>query len=175
MGILGRILTIFISAVVSYLNNPTLPYIQIAFNTFGVTLVVFIAFVLFDAIFSVPYERIKEQNDNIVVLKGVQNKKEAIKFLEKQRKEGVNLRNQGMNILHNSRIDSWWEDHTNWRKKTKDGIAILDKSMDMNWYTLNTFEPKREFANAINIKHRKYLQMFDEWLDRLDRVILSLR
>jgi len=87
------------------------------------------------------------------------------------RKEGVELRNQGESILHIDQVKPWWDKHLEWREKTADTIKLIDVSKSNKWKTLDTFRPKRNFPKAYNQDVQKKLQMFDEWLSRLDKLI----
>ena len=123
---------------------------------------------------SSPFMIIREQDNKIANLKSVSDRKSIIGKLVELREEGTKLRNSGQTILHQSGIEPWWGKHLEWREKTKATIALLDPNKANQWGILNTYIPKRGFPNAINNLHRKYLQMFDAWLDRLQEVIDKL-
>ncbi len=77
--------------------------------------------------------------------------------------------------MHQDSIESWWEDHLEWRYKSIYTIGLLDKNIATKWAVLDTFTPKRPFPAAISPDHRKKLQMFDAWLERLVDVIEELK
>ena len=52
-------------------------------------------------------------------------------------------------------------------------MAMLDSSKASQWGTLGLYTKRRGFPNAINARHRKYLEMFDAWLDRLQAAIIK--
>lgn len=94
-----------------------------------------------------------------------------IEMLLDLRKEGVELRNEGERILHFDQVRPWWDKHLDWRSRTADTIKLVDVNKCNKWKTLDTFKPKRKFASAFNQDVQKKLQMFDEWLSRLDSLI----
>jgi hypothetical protein len=91
------------------------------------------------------------------------------------RSEGVKIRNRGQALVHGDSIQSWWQDHLDWRESTAKMIGLLDKNLAETWKVLGTFTPKRAFPNVLSPEHRHKLLMFDAWLERLDEVIAELR
>lgn len=125
-------------------------------------------------LYNAPFEIIKEQDGLIASLKFISDRKSIIGNLVELRKEGTELRNRGETLFHQSEIEPWWNLHLKWREKTKATMALLDPNKANQWETLNLYTPRRDFPKALNGQHRKYLQMFDVWLDRLQVEIDAL-
>jgi hypothetical protein len=170
LGVWGKVISIILSTIVAYfveqVFSPT-----IFIRTFLYMLIAYAVIAVFYAIVIHPYKIIKEQKYTISFLRDKVNRENIILSLSAQRAMGVALRNRGEILLSESSIQGWWNEHLNWHNNTKQLIAILDESKSLQWNTLDKFQPKRGFPNAINQDHRHKLQMFDEWLDRLDKLI----
>ena len=118
-----------------------------------------------------PFDILKEQDNIILGLKKTDDREKIIEQLSHLFVEGTELRNKGQSVVHESIAESWWNSHLEWREKTKSKIALLDQSKATQWNTLGLYTPKRRIPQAINPLHEKRVQMFDEWLTRLDMLI----
>lgn len=121
-----------------------------------------------------PFMIIKEQDNFIANLEKIADRKSIIGRLTELFSEGTNLRNRGEALMHKSRVESWWNEHLEWRNKTKSTMALLDPNMAKQWWTLGLYTPRRAFPHALDPLHGKRLQMFDAWLDRLQENIQQL-
>jgi len=117
-----------------------------------------------------PLRIIKEQDRIITGYEKVSSKKAIIHQLTQQFISGTVLRNKGQGLIHESRIDPWWEEFIEWKRETKAIISILDENVADRWWTLGTYTNKRLFPKALTQEQRKKLQMFDAWLERLDKL-----
>ena len=131
----------------------------------------FLAITFFVNLIRAPYLIVKEQDTIIENLKKIKSRENIYSQLLRLRKQGVVLRNQGNNLIHESSIEPWWQEHLVWRKTTANVLGLLDKNVADRWKVLDTFTPKRSFPGAITPDHRHKLQMFDAWLERLDKII----
>lgn len=165
VGVRGVIIDIVIAFLVSYIFSATvsdrLQLGVIAGVTLLVALLFYILVSLFFIIFKVPqaaYETV-----------------EIINRIIELRSKGVKIRNRGQALVYQDSVQSWWQDHLDWRDKTAKVIGLLDKNLADSWKVLGTFTPKRDFPNALSPEHRHKMLMFDAWLERLDEVIAELR
>lgn len=122
-----------------------------------------------------PFRIIKEQDSIISSFEKVTDREVVIARLTDLWTEGTALRNKGEGLMHESRVEPWWNEHLEWRNKTKTTMALLDKNMARQWWTLGTYIAKRAFPHALSPIHAKRLQMFDAWLERLNEKIQELQ
>jgi hypothetical protein len=122
-----------------------------------------------------PFLIIKDQNASIAILKGNQDREKVLVHLREMRHAGVELRNRGMSLLHEKSVNEWWQGHLTWREETANIIGMLDKEQAIRWRTLDKFVPRNAYPTALTPEHRHRLQMFDEWLQRLDVVTEKLK
>jgi hypothetical protein len=118
-----------------------------------------------------PFTILKEQDGIISSLEKITDRKSIIGQLSSLWVEGTALRNKGESLMHESRVETWWNDHTEWRNRTKSTIALLDPSKASQWWTLGTYTPRRNIPQAFSPLHEKRIQMFDAWLERLSLLI----
>lgn len=165
MGVRGVIFEILIALVVGIIFSSTvsdrLRLGVIAGVTLLVALFIYILVTLFFIIFMVPRATAKRE--------------ETIGLIIELRSKGVIIRNQGQALVHENSLESWWQNHLDWREATSNTIGILDKNLADRWKVLGTFIPRRDFPKALSPEHRHKLLMFDAWLERLDEVIAELR
>lgn len=94
-----------------------------------------------------------------------------IKELGELRAKGVELRNKGYGLLSLDSVNEWRTEQLHWEEIVL-GILKSFSTYDYEYFRyLDTFTPIREYPVAISIEHRKYLQVFDEKLNRLARII----
>ncbi len=122
-----------------------------------------------------PFLIIKEQNVIIIALKSKQDRDGVLIHLRELRRAGVELRNRGSALLTNNSANQWWQEHLSWREETGNIIGLLDREQAERWKTLDKFVPRNAYPNALTPEHRHRLQMFDEWLERLDVVTEKLK
>ena len=170
LGIYKKVMGLIMSAIVAWFTNKVLS-LTTFWRGFVYTLVAYLAIAIFYALFIRPYKVFSKQEHTISLLNGKVNVESIIGTLVRLREEGTVLRNKGNNILHESQINTWWDDHLDWRRTTMVNIELLDNNKAIQWNTLDTFTPKRDFPKAFNPDVRHKLRMFEEWLDRLDRLI----
>lgn len=179
MGINGLIFGILVALIagiiVSRTTSERLQLLVFFSVSILVTLIIYVPIVLYFAIFTIPSNKYKEQTNETRKHQSFTENKAIINTLVDLRKKGVKLRNQGETLMHHDRVEPWWKEHLEWREKTENTIGLLDKNIAAKWAVLDTFTPKRPFSKAISPDHRKKLQMFDAWLERLDEVITELR
>lgn len=179
IGFKGVVLDIVIGFIAGLFYNATTSGKLNVGIIAGVTLLVafsiYMLCFLFFAIFIIPYEKHIEQSHEITKLQSIKDREEIIGELVRQRYYGVQLRNGGETLMQQKYIDPWWEAHEKWRNKTVKVIASVDENLANKWKVLGTFTPKRGFSDALSPNHRKKLQMFDAWLERLDEVIEELK
>lgn len=179
MGINGLIFGILVALIAGIIVSRTISERLQLLVFFGVsilvTLIIYVPIVLFFAIFTVPSNKYKEQTIESTKLQSLTDNIAIINTLVALRKKGVELRNQGEILMHQDRVEPWWKEHLEWRKKVENTIGLLDNNIAAKWAVLDTFTPKRPFPKAISPDHRKKLQMFDAWLERLLDVIEELK
>jgi hypothetical protein len=122
-----------------------------------------------------PFLIIKEQSASIATLTKNQDREKVIIRLRELRRIGVELRNRGQSLLHENSINNWWQEHLSWREETANVIELLDKEQAERWKTLDKYIPQNPYPKALTPQHRHRLQMFDEWLQRLDSVTNKLK
>ena len=125
------------------------------------------------AIIRTPFRIIEEQYKTIANYKNIFSKEKIIKALVDYRTEGVKLRNRGISLMHVSSVDPWWEEFLVWQRKVKYSISILDKIRAEQWFILGSYTPTLSRPNLSPI-HKKRLDMFDTWLNRLEKLIENL-
>jgi hypothetical protein len=118
-----------------------------------------------------PFAILREQDQIISSLEKVTDRRKIIAQLSTQWIEGTTLRNKGESLMHESRVEPWWNEHLEWRNQTKITIALLDANKAKQWGTLGMFTPKRAIPQAFTPLHEKRIQMFDIWLERLSTLI----
>ncbi len=170
LGVWAKIIGLIVPIIVGWLIDKVLSLAPF-WRGFLYTILAYVGIAILYAIFVYPHKVISEQKSTISLLRKEVDRKDVIKSLSNQRRIGVELLGKGKILLHESQIGSWWEEHRKWRDKTKQLIALIDEAKAIQWDTLGTYQPKRPFIEALNSNHRKMLQMFDEWLSRLDRLI----
>ncbi len=158
--ILGR------GIAIQYLEEIIIEYI--------LCLVLFVLILFIVNLARAPFQIIKEQDEIMKLLTGKKDKEKILIDLEFQRRKGVELRNKGMRLLSETTANEWWQEHLDWRKKTAETIELINKEKAERWKTLDRYIPSNSYPNAITPEHRHNLQMFDEWLLRLSKVIDDL-
>lgn len=118
-----------------------------------------------------PFDILKEQDRIISSLEKITDRKSIIGQLQSLWTEGVALRNKGESLMHESRVEPWWNEHLEWRNRTKTTLALLDANKAQGWWTLGLYTPRRVIPQAFTPLHQKRIQMFDGWLDRLHELI----
>ena len=165
VGIRGVIIDIVIAFIVSIIFSTTVSDRLHLGVIAGVTLLVALLFYILVSLF-------------FIILKVPQAAYEEVKIINRiieLRSEGVKIRNRGQALVYQNSVQSWWQDHLDWRDKAVKAIGLLDKNLADSWKVLGTFTPKRDFPNALSPEHKHKLLMFDAWLVRLDEVIAELR
>ena len=170
LGIWKKVVWLIISEIAAYLNNRIFS-LSTLWRGFLYTIITYLGIAILYSLFIRPFKENSKKESIILILRDDKKIENIIKNLNNQRVTGVELRNEGEIILHESQIDPWWDNHLDWRRKTKELISLLDINKAIQWNTLDMYRPRRSFPNAISSNHRKKLQMFDEWLDRLDKFI----
>jgi len=144
-----------------------------AISLLGGTVITFLFRLLYELL-NAPFSIIQEQDIIIASLGKIADRKTVISRLTELWSEGTNLRNRGEALMHQSRLEPWWNEHLDWRNKTKTTMALIDPNKANQWWTLGLYTPKRAFPHALNGLHEKRIQMFDAWLDRLQIEIQKL-
>jgi hypothetical protein len=121
-----------------------------------------------------PFMIIGEQDSIISSFEKIADRQSILSRLTELFSDGTNLRNRGEALMHESRVEPWWNEHLEWRNKTKTTMSLLNPNMANQWWTLGLYNPRRLFPHALNPLHAKRLQMFDAWLDRLQENIRKL-
>lgn len=137
--------------------------------------ILFVITLYFINLIRAPFLIIIEQNASIASFKRYQDREKSIIRLRELRCTGVELRNRGIGLLHIDSVDEWWQEHLTWRGETAKIIESLDKEQAERWKTLDRYTPRNAYTNALTPEHRHCLQMFDEWLQRLDLVTEKLK
>ncbi len=165
-----KIAVFIMNELIVFLIENTFSYATF-WRGFLYTILVYLGIALFYAIFIRPYKIISEQESTILLFKGKVKKESFIEALIMQREIGVELRNKGDSILHESQIEPWWNEHLKWRTDTEELIALLDNNKALQWSTLGDAPPSKIKHTPFNPDVSHKLQMFDEWLVRLHRLI----
>jgi len=118
-----------------------------------------------------PFNILREQENIISSLEKVADRKSILAQLTKLWSDGTALRNKGEALMHESRVDPWWNEHLSWRNEVKTTIALLDPNKASKWWTLGMYTARRRIPQAFSTIHEKRIQMFDAWLERLDLLI----
>ena len=147
--------------------------LMVALSVIGGTIVVQIIRYLWLLLCS-PFMIIKEQDSIISSIEKIADRQSILSRLTELFSDGTNLRNRGEALMHENRIEPWWNEHLEWRNKTKITMSLLNPNMANQWWTLGLYTPRRAFPHALNPLHAKRLQMFDAWLDRLQENIRKL-
>lgn len=173
--ILNSIISLVAGLIVAILvtDDKILGAIIFAVTSALAYLLIFVILILIFTVFDVPFQTIKKQDEMIADLQAVPDV--VIYSLTELREEGVRIRKGGESLASKERIEPWWQEFEEWKTKTVSKIALLDKSAANNWKTLGQFPHTRKSFPALSEQHRKYVEMCDDWLKRLDDVIAELR
>ena len=174
-GLWSLLISIFSFLIIYYLIGVHEMRIEVmvALSVLGGTIITHVIRFLWLLIIS-PFEIIRNQDKVIASFEKISDRKSIIERLTELFSEGTGLRNRGEGLMHENSVETWWDEHLEWRNKTKTTMSLLNSNMANQWGTLGLFTPRRKFPNALNPLHGKRLQMFDAWLDRLQEDIQKL-
>jgi hypothetical protein len=162
IGVLG-VYDLFLSQLISEALRPRFPRLADLIEKIGIQWYWWIIFFLLFSlviVFESAYRYLNKYNEP-----------KLINQLGELRAEGVVLRNSGSSLMSKDSIDKWRSGQLEWEGKVLGVLKNLSTYDCQNFNYLDTFTANRLFPEAISNEHRKYLQVFDEKLKRLEKII----
>lgn len=176
MGVRGIIIDVIISLIAGLLITKNLEnrlnIVQTAGITIAIALGIYFLLVIVFVVFIVPHQ--ENQRLEKIITNHKKKGKEPLELqkLAELRTAGVKLRNSGTGLTDPNALSKWINDYTEWDKTVIKTLGKLSKAQ-AGWFTTLDRMPLHVFQNIINSEHRRYLNIFEEKLKRLDLVLRS--
>lgn len=176
MGVRGIIIDAIVSLIAGLLiaqtNENRLSVVQTIGITIAIALGIYILLVIVFVIFIVPYQEDQRLERIVSNYKKKGKEPPELQKLAELRTEGVKLRNFGTGIKDPSTLSKWIKDYIEWDKTVIKTLSKLSKAQ-AGWFTTLDRMPLNVFPTTLNSEHSRYLNIFEEKLKRLDKVLRS--